>query len=63
MPSPARKKNIALLNLSSIKPTTDETVKQQIINISPVSPRFLSFNGIDNLAVAVERLQQDYQCR
>jgi hypothetical protein len=36
MLSPARKKNIGLLNLSSIKPTTDETVKQQIINISPV---------------------------
>ena len=36
MLSPARKKIIALLNLSSIKPTTDETVKQQIINISPV---------------------------
>jgi hypothetical protein len=47
MLSPARKKNVVLLNLSSIKPTTDETVKQadykhqsdetvkqQIINIS-----------------------------
>ena len=33
MQSPVRNKNIALLNLSSLKPTTDETVKQQLLTL------------------------------
>jgi hypothetical protein len=55
MLSPARKKNIALLNLRSIKPTTDETVKQQIISISPVNVFLFHMIGKQNFPFLLMR--------